>query len=413
MVGLMPLGQQLVLFGLHFFLYRLLLLVGVARVMVRYEAAAVKWTSADKLFIWWVLVSMVFGTMSKLTLEHFVNRLGDAYNALGCYFFIRCVIVEFEDIVIAVRTLAWASLPVAGLMLVEKMTNHNYLYIFGGVEEIDGIREGNLRAQGAFRHPILAGMFGATEIPLFVALWFHRSRYRLLAFAGMVSAVVITVASASSGPVMAALAGTGSLVLWKFRRCLRWIRWGVVVALLGLAILMQAPVWHLMTRISAFSGSTGWHRSYVIDVAMSHLNEWWLFGTTYTAHWGPGGQVIANNPDMMDITNHYVVEGIKGGLLRLALFIALIIACFKGLGRVLRDEPGKSTTGFFIWALGTSLFAHCIAFISITYFDQIIVVWYWLLAVIVCLSATKRVSQGGTSAFSEPIIDRAPSTLTM
>src|SRR5262249_51475474 len=106
MVCLMPLGQQLVLFGLHFYLFRLLLLVGAARVMARHEAAAVKWTGADRLFIWWVLVSVIFGTMSKLTPEHFVNRLGDAYNALGCYFFIRCVIVDFEDTVIAVRTLA-------------------------------------------------------------------------------------------------------------------------------------------------------------------------------------------------------------------------------------------------------------------------------------------------------------------
>src|SRR5262249_60314992 len=105
---------------------------------------------------------------------------------------------------------------------------------------------------------------------------------------------------------------------------------------------------------------------------------------------GPGGQGIGNNQEMMDITNHYVVEGVKGGLLSFRLLIALIIACFRGLGRAFRDEPAKSTTGLFVWAVGAALLAHCLAFISITYFDQVIVVWYWLLAVIVCLSTIKR-----------------------
>jgi hypothetical protein len=35
-----------------------------------------------------------------------------------------------------------------------------------------------------------------------------------------------------------------------------------------------------------------------------------------------------------------------------------------------------------IWALGVSLASHCAAFISVSYFDQIQVFWFWLLAVI-------------------------------
>ena len=95
-----------------------------------------------------------------------------------------------------------------------------------------------------------------------------------------------------------------------------------------------------------------------------------------------------------------------------ALFIALIIACFRGLGRALRDET-ESTTGFFIWAMGASFSAHCVAFISITYFDQTIVVWYWLLAAIACLGATESVSRGPAPAVNNPTMDRASSALTL
>jgi len=141
MTCLMPMGQQLVLFGLHFPLFRLLLLVGVLRVMVRGEAARLEWTNIDKLFGWWVVVSVICGTLSKPTIELFLNRSGDAYNAVGCYFFVRCVVVDFEDIVTGVRTLAFVSLPLAAMMLVEKATGHNLLSVFGGVPEITVVRE--------------------------------------------------------------------------------------------------------------------------------------------------------------------------------------------------------------------------------------------------------------------------------
>jgi hypothetical protein len=382
---LMPLGQELVLLGLHFPLFRVVLLVGILRVLFRGEAAQLRWTPLDKIFAWWVLVSVVFGTMSKPSMELFVNRMGDAYTAVGSYFFFRCVIADFEDIVTSVRTLAWVSLPLAALMLVENNTGHNPFAALGGVPAFSAIREGHVRCQGAFRHAILAGTFGATLIPLCVALWFYRPQYRRLTIAALIASLVITITARSSGALLALLAGVGGLMFWKWRQSLRLIRRGVVVAILGLALAMNAPVWFLLAKLSSVSGGGGWHRAWLIDQAVRHFDEWWLFGTTYTASWGPAGEVIAADPNMMDITNHYVMEGVKGGMLKLGLFLVIIIVCFKGIGQKLRTEAAASPSGFLIWALGVTLFAHCLSFISVTYFDQIIVIWYWLLAA-VCLA---------------------------
>lgn len=199
MVCLMPLGQELILFGLHFYLFRILLLVGVLRVLFKHEARQLVMTSIDKIFIWWIAVSIIFGTLAKPSTQLFVNRLGDAYNAFGCYILMRCLLVDFKDLLTSVRTLAWLSLPVAALMLVEKTTGHNYFSVFGGVPEITAIRGDHLRCQAAFRHPILAGTFGATQIPFFIALWFYRPRYRLVALAAAASSLVIVVAASSSG----------------------------------------------------------------------------------------------------------------------------------------------------------------------------------------------------------------------
>jgi hypothetical protein len=378
---LMPLGQAFVVFGLHFPLFRVLLLAGVLRVLLKRENIGVPIGRLDKVFLAWVLVMVVFGSLSKPSFALLQNRLGLAYNAVCCYFFVRCVVRDLDDIVIAVRALALLSVPMAVLMLIEHQTSHNLLAVFGGVPEVTAIREGRLRCQGAFRHPILAGTLGASEFPLFLGLWLYRPQYRGVVVAGMISAVAIVLTSASSGPLLALVAGIAGWALWKFRSYMRLFRRGTLVVILALAVVMKAPVWYLLGRIDIVPGNTGWHRAYLIDQAVSHLNEWWLFGTTYTAHWGPGGQVLAADPDNMDITNHFVAQGVNGGLLGLVLFVAMVVCCFRIVGRRVKEEAAEgSAAGLLIWSLGVTLFVHCVSFISISYFDQIIVFFYWLLS---------------------------------
>ena len=382
MICLVPLGQEVVLFGLHFHFFRIVLLAGAVRVFIKGEMARMVLNRTDKIFVWWAVLSVLLGTMAKPSIELLINRLGDAYNALGCYFFVRCLLVDFEDVVTNVRALAWLSLPVAALMLVEKTTAHNLLAVLGGVPEVTIVREGHLRCQGAFRNYIVAGCFGAAQIPLFVALWFYGPRDRALAVAGAAAGLAIAVTAASSGALMAVLAASAGLACWRWRSHLRTLRWGTVITILGLTLVMKAPVWYLFARLSNVTGGGGWHRAWLIDQTIAHFDEWWLFGTTYTAHWGPGGEVIAADPNMMDITNHFVMEGVKGGLLKLVLFVVIIFRCFGSVGRRLHAGGAESRAQFLVWALGVSLFVHCVSFLSITYFDQSIAVWYWLLAVI-------------------------------
>src|SRR6266566_2130796 len=84
MTCLMPLGQSLELAGLHFHLFRILLLVGMVRIVVKGEAARMRWMLVDKLFIWWAIITVVIGSLSKPSMDLLVNRIGDAYNAIGC-----------------------------------------------------------------------------------------------------------------------------------------------------------------------------------------------------------------------------------------------------------------------------------------------------------------------------------------
>jgi hypothetical protein len=221
-------------------------------------------------------------------------------------------------------------------------------------------------------------------MPLFVGLWFHSLRDRLLAASAILSATFIVITSSSSGPLLAYLMGMVGLTCWAFRSNMRAIRWGIVVLLLSLHAYMKAPVWFLIARVSNLVGGGGWHRSELIDTAIRHFNEWWLMGTTYTAHWMP--YALAINPNTADITNQFISEGLSGGILSMCLFIWMIVQCFKMNGMAAHNDTQFSLPErFMIWSLGCALLGHVASFLSVTYFDQIIIFWYLVIAMIAAL----------------------------
>ncbi len=384
----MPLGQMFVIGGLHFQFFRVVLLTGCLRVMSRNERNDWKINYFDKVFIWWVVATLVLGTLAEFTMDRFINRAGEVINALGAYFLIRCWMRKFDDAVHVVRFLAVMIVPLAISMLVEKITMRNIFAVFGGVPEFTGVREGKLRCQGAFRHPILAGTYGVTAFPLFVGLWCLDPRARKRALIGALCTIVVTVAASSSGALLALMSEILGLMLWRTRQHMQLIRRSVVVVLVLLAMTMKAPVWYLFARLSEIAGGTGWYRSYLIDQAVVHFNEWWLVGSTYTAHWAPAGELTVGSPNNMDIVNHYVAEGLGGGIVKLGLFVTMIVIGYKTVGRWTRVVGELLVSQkFFVWSLGVCLFGHCVSFMSVSYFDQIIVMWYWLLAVMSLLIA--------------------------
>lgn len=374
----MTMGQRILVAGLDFPMIRILILFGWFRLIVRGEIRSIRWNTVDKLMLWWVLAAIVTHTLLWGTSDAFINRLGFAYNVVGLYFLFRCLVQNLEEAKQAFRILSVLFVPLAAAMLVEKATGRNPFAIFGGVLEVTRIRDGLLRVQGPFGHPILAGVFGAAALPLFVGLWWQRGWDRFFGAIGILSATVITLTSGSSTAVMAYLAGVGGLAMWPLRHYMRAFRWGLVFLILLLHLVMKAPVWFLIGRVSVVSGSTGYHRAYLVDRAIAHLGEWWFLGTKSTAHWGHV---------LHDLTNQYIRVGVDGGLVTLLLFIAIIALGFSSVGRALRAVGYKrGPSQFLLWSLGATLFAHVVSFVGISYWDQNIVNWYLLLAMIATLT---------------------------
>ena len=385
----MTLGQVLLIGSFHFTIFRIILLFAWVRIILRNEIIKIKFNSVDKALIVWLSIATFLNLiLMRWSSGALVARLGFAYNVLGIYFFVRAVLLDFNDIIQAVKILGIIIVPLAVLFAVEMFTGKNVFSVFGGVPEYSMIREGRRRCQGPFQHPIMAGTFGATSMPLFWGLWKYGGRNRLKAGAAFLSATVIVIASSSSGPLLAYIAGVAGLFFWKYRSKMKLVRRSTVIFLIAAHIIMKAPVWFLLARISDIVGGGGWYRAALIDAAVRYFNEWWFVGTTYTAHWMP--TVLEIDPNMADITNQFISEGVNGGLLSMCLFIWLIVVCFKIIGLVSRAEDAPKQKQFMIWSVGCVLFSHVITFFSVTYFDQMIVFWYLLIAMIAALQPKTR-----------------------
>ncbi len=400
-----PIGQQIVIAGLHVYFQRILILVGLSRLLLRGESVGFRLVTVDKLFLGWMFV----GFFCELLRGPSAETFGHLYDTAGIYFLVRVLTREAVDVLAHLQVLAFLGIAIGVCMAWEAVTHRNPFFVIGGVPEFTTQRGDQFRCQGSFHHPILAGTFGATLFPLLVGYWRNVGRGKWLAITGMIGSLIITVTSASSGPLLTFLAALAGFCLWPMRNTMRFFRRGVVVLIVGLAMVMNAPIWFLIGKISGLTGGGGYYRSYLIDEFVRHFSQWWLIGTSYTANWaGAGiGEVLVANPNMVDITNHYIAQGVEGGIVGLGFFLAMIVACFKIVGRFVRAEDDPPIGRILFWAFGVCLAAHCTAFISISYFDQINVFWFWLLAVIAGAPVWARqgLEEEATQAATEKIDD--------
>jgi hypothetical protein len=304
-------------------------------------------------------------------------RAGLVYEAVGVYFLVRIFCRTPQDVPQALRIAALVLVALSLPMVYEKVTGTDPFSVFGGVSEYSQVRVGNVRAQGPFGHPILAGTVGAVCLPMMVGLWPMRPK---MALAGCCGCLAIVFAAASSGPILSGAAGLLGLALWRFRARIRWIQLLAVALYAALALAMKAPAYYLIAKIDLAGGSTSWYRARLIESAFEHFDEWWFAGTDYTRHWMP--VLVPWSPNHTDITSHYLQMGVWGGMPLVVLFVIILLKGFKGVVRASTGMAPDSPLRFALWSVGSSLFSLVATCLSVSFFDQTIAFLYLTLGVI-------------------------------
>jgi hypothetical protein len=371
---LVPTDQQITIAGFHFFAQRIVILFGCLRFLFKPSSTQSPlvggFTRIDKMFLIWALCRATAFVLLYREGGAVANQVGFLWDALGGYFLVRCLIRGADDIRRIAKTFAVIAFIMAGCMLYEHYKVQNVFALLMGGRIVPNIRNGSIRCRGVFEQEIIASTFGGTLVPLFLWLWIG-AKERAVALVGLISSVVITITASSSTGISAAGIGMVTLCLWPVRQHVRWILWGLVAAILGLNLVMKAPVWFLLARVDFVGGSTGWDRANLIDQCVRHFSSWWLVGTADNDKWGFY---------TWDLCNQFVAEAVQGGLATLILFVALITRCFRKIG--LERKKAPPAEAWLLWTIGCILCAHLAGFFGISYFDQMKYWWYVTLAMV-------------------------------
>ncbi len=395
---LIPHGQQVVIAGIHLFVLRILILAAFVRLMCSKRAPgepflASGWNSLDTVFFLAVVCRATAFTLLYMSRSATVNQAGLLWDDLGGYFLLRSLIRDERDIKTAIKSLAALAVIFAATMMREQFTGENIFGRLGAVLLNSQTRtNGLVRSQGAFAHGILAGTFAAIALPLFVWLW-KKGESKAVAFLGAIGSLVMVGTSASSTPMLSYAAGVFAIFMWPFRQWTRVFRWSIVLALVGLQIVMNSPVWYVISHVRVLGVSSGDHRAELVGTFIEHFSEWWLLGTASNGSWGAF---------TFDTSNTYVNTGVNGGLAAFVFFIAVLVLCFSRIGRARKAvAENDRKEEWCMWLLGCTMFVHIVAFFGISYFDQTQIIWFTTLA-IVCAATTPVLEAQRQAQMSQP-----------
>jgi hypothetical protein len=372
-----PVGEVLVLGGFHFTALRVLILAGLAkRATIGKSQTTGKFpggfNAIDRAVVVWSVSAVVALCLVFMAMPAVINALGVLLDTLGGYFVVRSFIPDGAALRRAIKAMAAICL-VLGVCMINEQVNHiNVFGLLGGISRSVTVRDGKTRAGGSLGC-LFAGAFSGVLIPLFLWMW-KEHKSRLASVAGLFGATAMVITSNSSTSWMAFAGGFIGLAFWPLRKKMRWIRWGIVMTLVGLQMVMKAPVWALIARIDFTGSSSGFQRYMLVDMTIRHFSEWWLMGCTSYVNWGW---------DSWDLCNQFVAVSLTGGLFTLICYCAIFSRGFRALGKARRLLVKDSRQEWLLWSLGSTLFATIVAHFGINYMAQLIVGFFVL---VVCIS---------------------------
>ena len=358
-----PIGQVVVLGGLHFTALRILIIAGLIRrgkdasggssSPCKYPGG---FNALDKVIVFWTISTLIVICLQWMNVQCTIAKLGEFLDSFGGFVVARYFIPDWDAVRRTIKVLAVICIVQGALMMNEQIMHQNLYGYLGGWPIAVTYRDGHVRSQGVMGN-IAGGLFGGTLIPLL--LWLStQAKSRSLGLLGIAGAATMVFTSDASTSMMALNASVLGLMFWFLRRQMRVIRWTLSLTLIGLQLVMNAPVWSLIARIDLTGSSSGYHRYYLINNCVNHFSDWWLLGTKYYNTWGY---------DMFDLCDQYVVCAVTGGLVTLVLFIMIYSRSFGAIGRARKRVSGDRKQEWFLWCLGSTLFAHVVASFGLNY----------------------------------------------
>jgi hypothetical protein len=327
-----------------------------------------RWRWADVVvsawWVWMILANVFAGAgENKLT-----NVAGMMFDTVLMYAVGRLTLRSLSDLRDMIAPLAICCGVMALSGVVENVTSTSPYYRLMAYHEWTWrgykpeYRLGLMRAYGSTAQPIYFGMaMGMITGQLFSLRPLVKRKY-LWAFAVGCGAIA-TCSSLSAGPmIMLACLVLCNALFWT-PRLIGPALFAVVLAAAALEMLSNRHFYQLIDYLALDSGNA-WYRSRLIEVAISHLDEYWAvgYGDKDFSHWG----YDINAMGWVDVVNNYVMHAVQGGIAALVLYVTLKVLVMREA--VAGYRKGSPLVRPIAYAQGAALLALSAAEMSVGLF---------------------------------------------
>jgi hypothetical protein len=312
------------------------------------------------------------------------GRAGFVMDTWCAYLAARFIVTDRSKLISIIKCIGIAMAPLAILGVIEAYTHWQpfaplwrFSPWYAGFGFVSEGRWGFARAVGPFSHAILFGGAFAMFLPLIY--YFRREKGDWRSFAYIISGIVLlgALSSMSSGPWVMVIVAIFCVAMEKHKQFVKPLFIFVVFSCISVGILSNRSFYHVMASWANPLGGAGWHRARLIDLAIENFDEWWMVGYgEKDPGWGP-----YLGMGMTDITNEYILKGVRYGILGVIALCAVLAKAFRDListYRRMKDPALKSLC----WAFGSLLFSVAVAWMSVSFFGQLSTLVYCTIGMI-------------------------------
>lgn len=374
----LPADTPIIIFSLNFYPIRILGLCGLVKIFFSDDFKKIIFNKIDIIFLSYNLLGfIVYLIASENTAGAFIYKSGQLVDSVIIYIVLRYFIQSKEEVMLSIKIFSISMLLLLPFVIFEFYSSINLFSIFG--RDAISTRHGEIRAAATFSHSILFGSFAAAIMSI---IWMvYKIEKKFFYLLSSLICIFFVYASSSSGPIVAIAGAIFFLAMYKWRRYGHIFAYFSLFAAIFIHFVRESPIWHfLYLRITIKASSTGQHRYILTEAAVNEFWNWWLLGygdvgpQWHLKYWP------RTHAKFTDVTNHYLLEGVRGGFFTMLLFMVLCYTVIKVLGKVSLLMPDESDR-LLCWGFTVMMITHCVSFLSVAYFGQITMLFYFTIAV--------------------------------
>ena len=313
------------------------------------------------------------------------NRGGFLMDTWFAYMVVRYIITDIAELLTVIKWIGVSLIPLAILGMVESVTGWSpYSLICGHSTYFNyvthyGTRWGLNRGVGPFSHSILFGCTFAMFLPLVYYLRYDtQEKWRFRAYIISAAAIVGVLSSMSSAPLVMLIVAVLCLMIEKHKYAIKPLLLFLLFSCVMVSVISNRPLYHVIASYINPLGGSGWHRAKLIDLFIKYFDNWWLVGYgDKDPGWGP-----ELGMGKTDITNEFVLTGVKYGLIGLLALCAVLITTFRGIMSSYKNAAAPYLKSLY-WAFGCAFLSIIATWMSVSFFGQLMPLYYGMLGMIV------------------------------